>query len=165
MNGTSGRTFPDYYAKEWDPAFSQDRDFKDDKFFVDIIRDVGETDDGVGDFWRDAQQSEESLTFSKLEVVKKFCKNASLQHLKSGTLPETQRRGAWLDDRTLLDVGCPHRTCGGGLNCPHLTTNTLVRNHNNPLTGTELYRLLKELVCLEPKFHLNTVKANEAKKY
>ncbi len=150
MDSTGGGNFPDYYAKEWDPVFSQDREFNDDKFFVDIIRDIGAADDDFY-FWRDAQQSDESLTFSKFEVVEKFCKNASLQHLKSGTIPETQRRAAWLDDRSLLDVGCSYRSCGN-LNCSHLATNTLVRTHNNPLTGTALYRLLKELVCRETRF-------------
>jgi hypothetical protein len=153
MSSTSGGTFPDYYAKEWDPVFSQDREFNDDKFFVDIIRNIGAADDDIGYFWRDGQQSEDSLTFSKFEVVEKFCKNANLQDLKSGTLSETQRRGGWLDDRSLLDVGCPFRGCND-LNCGHLTTKTLVRNHNNPLTGTGLYRLLKEAVWRETKFHL-----------
>lgn len=145
MNSTSWGTFPDYYTKEWDPVFSQDREYNDDKFFVDIIRNIGATDDDFGYFWRNAQQSEE-LPFSKFKVVEKYCKNANLQDLKSGTLPETQRRTAWLDDRSLLDVGCPYRGCGD-LNCPHLTAKTLVRTHNNPMTVTGLYRLLKEVVC------------------
>ena len=140
MSSTGRGTFPDYYTKQWDPLFSQDREFNDDKFFVDIIREIGAAEDDFGYFWRDAQQSEESLTFSKFEVVEKFCKNANLQDLKSGTLPETQRKAAWLDERSLLDVG-------GDLNCPDLTTNTLVRTHNNPMTATTLCRLLKELVC------------------
>ena len=159
MSNTVGGSFPDYYVKEWDPVFSQDREFNDDKFFVDIIRDVGATDDDFGYFWRDAQQSEEPVTFSKLEVVGKFCKNASLQDLKSGTLPETERRASWLDDRTQVDIGCPYRDCAG-LNCAHLTTNTVVRSHNNPLTSTGLYRLLKELVCSMTEFHFaNNVKS------
>jgi hypothetical protein len=152
MSSTGGGILPHYYAKEWDPVFSQDRESNDDKFFVDIIRDIGAADDGFGYFWRDAQQSEESLTFSKLEVVEKFCKNASLQDLKSGKLSETQRLAAWLDDRTHLDIGCPYRGCAG-VNCAHSTTNTLVRNHNNPLTSTGLYSHLKELVCQNTRFH------------
>ncbi|OCK76085.1 hypothetical protein K432DRAFT_307150 [Lepidopterella palustris CBS 459.81] len=120
------RGYPgDYYAKEWDPVFLTDRNFKEDESYVEKKRRIDAEGNDISIFLRD---SEDSVPSCKVHEVEEFCQDARLDHLKFGVGTAGQRRAAWLDDRRfslLMSGGC-------------------VREYQNPLTATGLYRLLKE---------------------
>jgi hypothetical protein len=127
MNGAPRRC----YAKGWDPVFSKDREFKEDwaHSYVDQKRDI-EADFcyGIDLFFDDFEESDPD---DKFEELKKVAASASLEDLKAGSGSAGQRQGAWLDERSY-----PNRC---------ITSRT--REHKNPLTAAQLYKLLGTPVC------------------
>ncbi|KAH8588290.1 hypothetical protein B0O99DRAFT_693577 [Bisporella sp. PMI_857] len=124
MSGQRGHHPSDCYAKAWDPEFSEDRNFKEDKSYVECKMGINADGDDFGIFLRD---SEDSVPSSKVGEVEEFVRGACLDDLKSGAGTAGQRRGAWLDDRST----------------PCSTTTRCVREYERRLTATTLYRLLK----------------------
>ena len=120
-------TLSHYYTKEWNPVFSENRDFKEDGSYVEYKRSFGAEGDDLGLFLQDL---ESSIPSCQVEEVKEFCLGVLLDDLKSGAGAAGQRRAAWLDDRR----------------CARVTSDRYVRYHGNPLTATALYRLLKAAV-------------------
>jgi hypothetical protein len=121
----------DCYAKEWDPLFSMDRNFKEDWSYVEWKRGIEADGNDFGIFLRD---SEDSVPSCESEEVEEFCQGARLADLQSGAGMAGHRRGAWLDDRS--------SALPTGSRC--------VRKYKNPLTATALYQHLKEQVRDEP---------------
>ena len=116
------------YTKEWNPEFSKDRGFKDQRPHVETKRGINAALDGVGlgFFLTDI---EDELPSRAVEELEEFCQNVVVEDLGSGKGSAGQRRDAWLDDRSRGPTGSRY-----------------IRKHENPLTATGLYRLLKELV-------------------
>jgi hypothetical protein len=129
MSSERGNYPSDCYAKEWDPAFLKDRNFKENESYVECKRGIDADGDDFGIFLQD---SEDSVPSCEVREVEEFCQDARLDDLKSGMGATGQRRAAWLDDRS----------------CASLTSG--VREYQNPLTATALYRLLKVPVWDEP---------------
>jgi hypothetical protein len=124
-----------YFSKEWIPVFSKDRRFKEDGSWKDIDIDDDEVDgDNVGIL---LQEDEGSVPPFKTQEIEEYCHGASLDDLESGAGCAGQRRGAWLDDRS----------------CDGLPSSLCVREYENLLTATGLYRFLKIPVRNEDRFH------------
>lgn len=127
MSGERGGGHPsNYYAKEWDPVFSRDRNFIEDRSYVDYKRGIDADGDEFGIFFQD---SEDSVPSCKVEEVKEFCQAARLVDLKSRAGTAGQRRAAWLDDRSSDRL-----------------TSSRAREYENLLTAAALYEHLKEPV-------------------
>jgi len=109
-----------YFAKDWFPIFSKDRNFKQEGSWKDGY---GDGDD-FGIFPDDCDGAEPSF---KLQEIEGFCRGASLDDLQSGAGLAGQRRAAWLDDR-----GRDREISRLGY-----------RKYERPLTATELYRHLE----------------------
>jgi hypothetical protein len=131
------------YAKGWDPVFSKDREFKEDwtHSYVDKKRNIdGDFCDGIDLFFEDFEEADSD---DKFEDLKRVAAAASLEDLRAGSGSAGQRQGAWLDERSY-----PNRS---------ITSRT--REHKNPLTAAQLYKLLGIPVCekspLSPKRDLN----------
>ncbi|PSS22711.1 hypothetical protein M430DRAFT_16661 [Amorphotheca resinae ATCC 22711] len=125
MSGERGGGHPsNYYAKEWDPVFSRDRNFIEDRSYVDYKRGIDADGDEFGIFFQD---SEDSVPSCKVEEVKEFCQAARLVDLKSRAGTAGQRRAAWLDDRSSARL-----------------MTSRAREYENLLTAAALYEHLKE---------------------
>jgi hypothetical protein len=113
-----------YLVKDWAPIFSKDRRFKEDGSWKDCEVDGG---DDIGIIVQEDKGSVPS--FETLEI-EEFCEGANLDDLESGAGCAGHRRLAWLDDRS----------------CHYLLSTPSIREYENPLTATGLYRLLKRRV-------------------
>jgi hypothetical protein len=154
VNGSRQDTLPrsqDLFAKEWDPLFSKPRKPNDGRPFVERRREAALANQALTD-GNTLLESDQSLhsdhnsvhifhpdldpSTSVLEVndVERSYQNTSLPVLQSGNLPTGEKRAAWVDDRQLSNS----------------ENGKLVREHNNPLTATALYHLLKKPVSIKP---------------
>jgi hypothetical protein len=122
----------DLFCTGWDPVFTQTRDLKEDRSYVEYNGSIDAVDDPLDIFLQD---SEYLLDSSKVEV-EEFCQGLHLEDLKAGAVAAgaRQQRTAWLDDRSF----------------PGVTRSPRVRKHENCLTATGLYRILKEPVWDKP---------------
>ena len=82
-------------AKEWDELFSRDRNFKEQRSYVEWKRSVNAEGDELDIFLR---ETEDSIPLCSVEEVKAFCRGVRLSDLTSGS-QTAARRAAWLDDR------------------------------------------------------------------
>jgi hypothetical protein len=117
------------FANAWEPAFETRRDLKgNNQTYVEAKRSAGAIGDDLSVFLSVSEES--GRPPFELEEVKRFCQGTRIEGLKPGTAREEQQRVAWLDDR----------------NSPRLTGSGSARQYENPLTATELNRLLKKPV-------------------
>jgi len=119
----------DWYAKEWDPIFSTNRDFIDYQSYVESRRRPDAEGNNLGIFLQDY---EDSVPSCKVEEVEEFCEDTCLDDLKSVDGAVNQLRAAWLDHRSIPRFGRDSEAC--------------VREYQNPLSASTLYQLLKEPV-------------------
>jgi hypothetical protein len=119
------------FTKEWVPVFSKDRKFKEDGSWKDIEVDGG---DDIGIL---VQEDEGPVPSFKTLEIEEYCEGASLDDLESGAGSAGQRRQAWLDDRS----------------CDGPPGSLRVREYENPLTPTGLYRRLKLRVRMRNDLH------------
>jgi hypothetical protein len=115
------------FAKKWIQVFSTDRKFKEDESYIDERRRLGALGDDLHVFLQD---SEEWMPSSKVEEIEEFCQGARLDNLKSLGVCTTQRRAAWLDDRSFQ----------------HRDSSRCARGCQNALTASSLYQLLEKPV-------------------
>jgi hypothetical protein len=114
-----------FHTKKWPSVFSEDRDYKGSRPYIEEIRGIiGEDGDEIGILLEDV---EKQIPTCKIEEVKNFCRGASLEDLISGTSPEILREDAWLDER----------------NFPCLTRSLSARECKNPASATRLLALLE----------------------
>lgn len=126
--GSEKRDYPrNIFAKKWNQVFSTDRKFKEDESYIDEKRRLGALGDDLHVFLQD---SEDWMPSSKVEEIEEFCQGARLDNLNSLGVRTTQRRAAWLDDRSFR-----HRHGSG-----------CARRCQNALTASSLYKLLKKPV-------------------
>lgn len=117
MGGVSLRS----HTKRWPSVFSEDRDYKGNRPYVEEIRGIiGEDGDEIGILLEDV---EGEIPTCKIEELKSFCQGASLKDLISGTSPETRREDAWLDER--------------------IFSRSSARGCKNPASATKLLALLE----------------------
>ncbi|PMD29322.1 hypothetical protein L207DRAFT_593560 [Hyaloscypha variabilis F] len=103
--------------KNWDRAFSKNREIKEDWLcsFVNQKRDLGAAGDGIEIFLQDFEGSDLD---DKVEELKAFTASLPLQFLQDGIGSAGLRRSAWLDQRSIAGQK---------------------RGDENPLTATQLY--------------------------
>lgn len=125
--------YRDSYAKRWDPVFAKRQEFKEDwsRSYVQAKRAVGATYDGIELFFEDCERS---VPDCKVEELREFCDDASLEDLKAGTCISGQQPSAWLDERSY----------------PNRYISSQSRKHKNPLTATQLYERLNTPVSDPP---------------
>jgi hypothetical protein len=127
-----GESYPHhFFAKIWDTAFAERRNFKETEFYVESIRRLGATGDNFDWFWRHDPDRQDAVPSSKILEVKNFCHGVSLEDLESPTSPAESKQSAWLEDRSLP---CGSNRCSQYKNWP---------SARERLTATELYCLLK----------------------
>jgi hypothetical protein len=117
----------DFYSKRWHQEFSTDRNFKDDRSYLKLKRDINAEGDESDIFMQDNDTSGPSC---EAEEVEEFIRGLKLADLKSAAGAAGHRRAVWLDDRTF----------------PGLTSKHLVREYQNPITATGLYQKLEAQV-------------------
>jgi hypothetical protein len=117
----------DYYAKRWNPLFSKDREFNDDwsRSYLEIKRKIDAAGDWIDLFF---QECEGTIASCKLEELKDFCRRVSADNLNS--VAGTPGR-AWLDERSY----------------PSCDSDSLTRDHKNPLNSAQLHEGLIPPVC------------------
>jgi hypothetical protein len=115
------------YAKRWNPLFSQDREFNE--VWSRSYLEGKAKFDAAGD-WIDLffQEYEGTIASCKLDELKEFCRRVSVDNLNSAA--ETPGR-AWLDERSY----------------PSPDSDSLLRDHKNPLNSAQLHEELKPPVC------------------
>jgi hypothetical protein len=100
---------------------------KDDVSAVEAKRSIGE----VGDEWTIFLQDSDDLGYlCEADEVKRYCEGVSLDDVEAGVGEAGERRAAWVDDRSSVD----------------LTGSGSVRPCDNPLTAKGLLRYLKQPV-------------------
>jgi hypothetical protein len=117
------RCLHDILVKEW-PDFSTEPNCREGQNAIDTIRGAGGVGDDLRIFFQD---SEDCVLSSAVEEIGEFCQGAQLDSLSPCA---TQRRAAWLDDRSFQ--------LQDGSRC--------ARTYKNPLTANALYELLSEPV-------------------
>jgi len=125
MSGDKEGHISKFFPKEWIPVFSKDRKFKEDESWKGKLE-----VDGGGDIGILVQEEGSSAPSFKTLEIEEYCEGATLDDLESGAGCAGQRRLAWLDDRS----------------CDDSPSTLSVREYENPLTATGLYRLLKKRV-------------------
>jgi hypothetical protein len=125
MSGDKEGHISKSFPKEWVPVFSKDRKFKEDGSWKDNVEVDGGDDIGIL-----VQEDEGSVPSFKTLEIEEYCEGATLDDLESGAGCAGQRRLAWLDDRS----------------CDDPPSTLSVREYENPLTATGLYRHLKKRV-------------------
>lgn len=115
----------DILHKNWDRAFSKNREIKENwsRSFVDQKRDERTAGEGIEIFLQD---TEDSGLDDRVVELKAFTAPVPLLHLKQGTGSAGLRHGAWLDERSITSEK---------------------RNHKNPLTATQLCQRRQIPVC------------------
>jgi hypothetical protein len=129
MSDKHGEPRREWYEKKWNPLFSTERDPPKEDIFVESRRspDIGALGSAISIFLRDF---EDSVGHCMVPELEEFLRDACEDDLKRGLGAAGLQRTAWLDDRTYS-----HGTVGG-----------CVREYENPLTATALYKLLKRSV-------------------
>lgn len=121
------RAYPsDIFVKQWDPIFSQKRNFKEDGSYVEFKRRMDADAEGLSIFLQDFDGVVPSCQNTEIE---EYCEGSLLVDLQSGNGSAGHSRSAWMDDR-----------------CSDLPSDGYARHYLNPLTATGLYRALKERV-------------------
>jgi hypothetical protein len=115
------------YAKKWNPLFSENREFNDDwsRSYLELKRKINAAGDWIDLFF---QEYEGTIASCKLEELKEFCRRVSVDNPNSAA--GTPGR-AWLDERSR----------------PGPDSDSLARDHKNPLDSTQLHEGLKPPVC------------------
>ena|SRR5579871_4553009 len=120
----------DWWAKTWDEQFSEDRSFKEDSPWIERKESLGAGDDeDITLVMRESLVTEQSYIYQEVET---YCRGVRIKDVEMGNGKAGQRRAVWLNDTTF---GRPN-------------TNGRGRVHENRLTATELFKALKEKVCL-----------------
>src|SRR5437588_4957955 len=94
MAATESDRPPNGYAKEWNPRFLEDQDFKEDGSFVELRKLVDADGDDLDIFLR---HYEGPVPDCAVALIKEFCSGINPNLLQSEST-QTQR-GAVLDDR------------------------------------------------------------------
>lgn len=116
---------PYYSAKDWDSIFSKTQEIeKEDWSYVEWKRRQDADLNGIGIFLQDSPHSEASC---RVEDVEEFCRGTRLEDLIEGFGKASQRRKAWLDDRS----------------GPGLTRSGRFREYPDTISATDLYRFLR----------------------
>jgi len=122
------REFPlDWDAKQWNPRFSIDKYSEIRSFWQDTKRSIRGEGDALSFLFDDFEESGSSCL---KEEIREFCKGELEEDFESeGDIRKGQHQVAWFDGRAKSGD---------------------VRTHEN-LSAVELYRLLKEPVCISTK--------------
>jgi hypothetical protein len=135
------------FTKEWDPIFFQERDNHDNLSFVEemrrlftndrlknpekylneIVQDDAPNENGIEIFFCDF---DDAMVLVQVDEAREFCRNVSLKGLRLGDGLAGYERASWVDDRCFSQK----------------EKKWIVRKHENPLTATSLYRVLREKV-------------------
>jgi len=138
MGGAGGDRQESYLAKRWSEEFSKNYRFEEDIPFVEKKRSEHDFEyNDIEIFMRDHDDDDDDEDCA-ITDVKEFCGDVKLEILSAGDGIAGNRQAACLDDRSAGPDDVLDR----------------VREYDQPLTATGLYRHLKEKVYKYPSYSL-----------
>jgi len=122
------------YDRQWNQIFSTERNFTDDRPFIDALREVGADGDDLDLF---LSPYEGPVPSCESEDIKRFCANTPLPSSQSDYTADEPPAKAWLDDREKS------------------TKNA--RSYSGLLSAAQLYEsMMKPVCCLLNRYQSST---------